>query len=306
MARPETPTDLLDDLDRSGDGLVASRPTAVNLSWAAERVSGAARAAAERTLRDAPLAGVRAIRTAVVEEALRIAADNERSCAAIGAFGQALVPPSANVLTHCNTGVLATGADGTAQSVIAAAHARGTGVHVWVDETRPMLQGARLTAWELAALRIPMTLVADTAAGSLMERGLVDLVVVGADRIAANGDVANKVGTYQLAVLAKAHRIPFYVAAPVSTVDPETRTGAGIVIEEREPDEVTHPRGIAFAPPGVTAANPSFDVTPARLVSAIVTERGIARRPFSVSLRRLLAAPSDSADVGARPAVSGS
>jgi methylthioribose-1-phosphate isomerase len=223
-----------------------------------------------------------------VEAAVAIALEDEESCAAIGRYGAALIPRGANVLTHCNTGAMATGGDGTAQSVIRAAHEAGKGIHVWVDETRPLLQGARLTAWELQRLGVPMTLVADAAVGSLMARGLVDAVVVGADRIAANGDVANKVGTYPIAVLARVHRIPFYVAAPVSTIDPRTPTGAHIVIEERSPDEVTRPFGVTIAPDGVAAANPAFDVTPARLVTAIVTDRGEVRPPFRSGIRGLL------------------
>jgi methylthioribose-1-phosphate isomerase len=206
----------------------------------------------------------------------------------MGEAGADLVPDPANVLTHCNTGALAVTGAGSAQAVISTAHRRGTRVHVWVDETRPILQGARLTAWELRRLGIPMTLVADGAAASLMGRGLVDLVVVGADRIAANGDVANKIGTYALAVLAGHHRVPFVVVAPTSTIDPATPTGEDIVLEERDPAEVTAPFGVRFAPEGTPAANPAFDVTPAGLVTAIVTERGVLRAPYAPSLRRAL------------------
>ena len=273
------------ELDAAGRMLVSSRPTAMNIGWAVERVSAAARAEAAGAPPGARGAG--AVRRRVLAEALSIAAEDEASCEAIGRFGSSLVPAGANILTHCNTGALATGGDGTAQGVIAAAHREGKGPHVWVDETRPVLQGARLTAWELQRLGIRMTLVADTAAGSLMARGLVDLVVVGADRIAKNGDTANKVGTYQLAVLARHHGIPFYVAAPVSTVDPGASDGAAIVIEERNPAEVTSPRGVPFAPDGTPAANPAFDVTPAALITAIVTDRGIATAPFGPSLGRL-------------------
>jgi methylthioribose-1-phosphate isomerase len=202
-------------------------------------------------------------------------------------LGAELLPEKSNVLTHCNTGALATGGWGTAQGVIVAAHLGGKGIHVWVDETRPVLQGARLTAWELQRFGVPMTLVSDGAAGSLMARGLVDVVVVGADRIAGNGDVANKVGTYSLAVLAAHHRIPFYVAAPISTVDLATPSGEAIVIEERDPREVTQFRGIRLAPEDTPALNPAFDVTPAGLITAIVTERGVLRPPFPSSLRRL-------------------
>jgi methylthioribose-1-phosphate isomerase len=223
----------------------------------------------------------------VTDEATRIALEDEASCEVIGRLGGGLLPDKANVLTHCNTGALATGGWGTAQGVIVAAHQAGKQVHVWVDETRPVLQGARLTAWELQRLGVPMTLVPDTAAGTLMASGLVDAVVVGADRIAENGDVANKVGTYQLAVLAVHHRIPFYVAAPFSTVDLQTPTGEAVVIEERDPREVTEPLGAVFAPEGTPARNPAFDVTPAELITAIVTDRGVIRAPFPSSLRRL-------------------
>jgi methylthioribose-1-phosphate isomerase len=277
---------LIKDLERAGRLLVGARPTAVNVSWAVDLVLGAARRAAV----DAPRGEeVEAVRRATVAEADRIAAADEASCAAIARLGADLVPPNARILTHCNTGSLATYGDGTAQGIVAEAHRRGRVSMTWVDETRPRRQGARLTAWELQRLGVPMTLVADTVAGSLMGRGLVDLVVLGADRIAANGDTANKIGTYQLAVLARAHRIPFYVAAPLSTVDVAITSGADIVIEERDPSEVTAPDGTPVAPPGTPAANPAFDVTPARLVTAIVTDRGVARPPLGRALSRLSA-----------------
>jgi methylthioribose-1-phosphate isomerase len=272
------------DLDKAGDLLIRSRPTAVNVRWAVERVLETTRTAAERRSRPAT---VESVRRAAVAEAMAIAREDRESCRAIGLFGRELVPQGANVLHHCNTGALATGGAGTAQSVITAAHRAGKKIHVWVDETRPVLQGARLTAWELGKLGVPMTLVADSAAGSLMSRGLVDMIVVGADRIAANGDVANKIGTYSLAVLARHHGVPFYVAAPLSTVDPDTRTGKDIVIEERNAKEVVAPMGMAIAPRGTRAANPAFDVTPARLIAAIITDRGVARAPYRTSLRRL-------------------
>ena len=272
---------VLRRLDRAGRTLVASRPTAANIAWAVDRVLRAAGAAA----RDGP----EAIRGAALREALAVAAEDEAACRAIGEHGAELVPAGSNVLTHCNTGALATGGWGSAQGVIVAAHRAGKRVHVWVDETRPVLQGARLTAWELRREGVPMTLVADVAAGSLMGRGLVDLVVVGADRIAANGDVANKVGTYPLAVLARHHRIPFYVAAPVSTIDPGTATGGDVVIEERSPAEVLAPLGVHVAPRGTRVANPAFDVTPAGLVTAIVTEKGVLRPPYRRALGRALA-----------------
>jgi methylthioribose-1-phosphate isomerase len=273
---------LLKDLRRAGELLVRSRPTAVNVAWAVRRVLAVAEGFADE--------GPRAVRRAVLREAHLIAREDEASCRAIGLAGADLLPDHANVLTHCNTGALATGGWGTAQGIIVAAHRAGKAPHVWVDETRPVLQGARLTAWELQRLGIPMTLQADTAAGSLMAEGGVDVVVVGADRIAANGDVANKIGTYPLAVLARHHRIPFYVAAPLSTVDPATPSGADIVVEERRAIEVTSPLGRASAPRGTRVRNPAFDVTPARLVTAIVTDRGVVRPPFGPALRRLVRA----------------
>jgi methylthioribose-1-phosphate isomerase len=279
--RSEGPTarDVVRDMESAGDRLIGSRPTAVNIAWAVERVLSAARSASDGS------GG--SVRTKAVDEALAIVAEDQAACVAIGRLGSGLVPERANVLTHCNTGALATGGPGTALGIIVAAHESDKEIHVWVPETRPVLQGARLTAWELQRLGIPMTLVADTAPGTLMARGKVDVVVVGADRIAANGDVANKVGTYQLAVLAKRHRIPFYVAAPLSTVDLSTPAGSKIEIEDRDPAEVTAPFGVPFAPAGTPAANPAFDVTPASLIRAIVTERGIAEPPFRSSLRRL-------------------
>jgi methylthioribose-1-phosphate isomerase len=273
---------LLKDLRRAGDLLVSSRPTAVNVAWAVRRVLDAAG-------RFAP-EGPASVRRAVLREAHLIAREDEAACRAIGLAGAELVPDRAGVLTHCNTGALATGGWGTAQGIIVAAHRAGKAPHVWVDETRPVLQGARLTAWELQRLGIPMTLQADTAAGSLMAEGGVDVVLVGADRIAANGDVANKIGTYPLAVLARHHGIPFYVAAPLSTVDPSTPTGAGIRVEARPAAEVSSPFGRASAPRGTAVRNPAFDVTPARLVTAIVTDRGTVGPPYGPSLRRLLRA----------------
>jgi methylthioribose-1-phosphate isomerase len=278
------------DLQRAARVLVASRPTAVNVAWAADRAVDAGRVAA------AAGGDAATVARAVVAEAERIDREERSACLAIGAAGADLVPKGSKVLTHCNTGTLATGWEGTAQAVITAAWAAGRCVHVWVDETRPLLQGARLTAFELRRRGVPMTLVADGAAGSLMARGEVQLVVVGADRIAANGDVANKVGTYQLAVLAKHHRIPFLVAAPVSTVDLGTPTGADIPIEERDPSEVTTPFGVAFAATGTPAANPAFDVTPARLVWAIVTDAGVVRPVSATALRRAVRSAPRRAD----------
>lgn len=272
---------LFRELNRAGDVLKATRPTAVNIRWAVDRMLETARGEC------CSVGGTQQrVHEALVAEALRIEAEDRDACAAMGKAGAELVPDPANVLTHCNTGSLCTAGIGTAQGVIVTAHEAGARVHVWVDETRPVWQGARLTAWELQRLRIPMTLVADGAAGSLMAAGKVDLVIVGADRIAANGDVANKVGTYSLAVLAEHHGVPFYVAAPLSTVDPATATGTDIVIEERDPAEVLAPLGLQIAAPGTVAANPAFDVTPAGLISAIVTDAGVIRPPYAEGLDR--------------------
>jgi methylthioribose-1-phosphate isomerase len=242
----------------AGELLRATRPTAVNLAWGIDRTLAAADP---------------------VAEAQAIAAEDLATNRAIGAAGVELIPPGARVLTHCNAGALACVGWGTAVGVIRSAHDAGLAPSVWVDETRPVLQGARLTAWELQRLGIPCTLVADSMAGSLMSAGEVDLVIVGADRIAANGDVANKIGTYPLAVLAAHHGIPFYVAAPLSTVDPATETGSDIAIEARDPDEVTVVGGTLIAPHGVAVSNRAFDVTPASLVTAYVTEGGVLAAP---------------------------
>jgi len=256
---------------RAAVRLAAVRPTAVNLRWGVER----ALAAFAEGGADAALAAAQAI-----------AEDDVRRNRAIGRHGLALVPPDAVILTHCNTGALACVGWGTALGVIRAAAEAGVRPRVLAGETRPLLQGARLTMWELDRLGIPAALVPDAAAAALMAGGGIDLVIVGADRIAANGDVANKIGTYSLAVAAHHHGIPFVVAAPTSTVDPATPDGAAIEIEERDPGEVLALQGVRIAPAGATARNPAFDVTPARLVHAIVTEVGVARAPF----RRALAA----------------
>jgi methylthioribose-1-phosphate isomerase len=287
---------LFRELARAGDALVATRPTAVNLRWAVARMLTAAREECCRV-------GGTLLRVheALVAEALRIQAEDREACAVMGRLGAELVPERANILTHCNTGRLCTAGIGTALGVVTTAHERGAGVHVWVDETRPVLQGARLTAWELSRLGVPMTLVADDAAASLMAAGRVDLVLVGADRIARNGDVANKVGTYGLAVLARHHRVPFYVVAPTSTVDLDTPSGRQIQIEERDPQELTRPLGLQVAPEGVRALNPAFDITPAELVTAIVTERGILRPPFTSALARAVSGASGRGRAGGGP-----
>jgi methylthioribose-1-phosphate isomerase len=273
---------LFRDLQAAARTLSGARPTAVNLTWAVDRMMEVARAEC-CTVGNTH----QRVHEAMVVEAVRIEAEDRDACASMGAAGAELLPDGANVLTHCNTGMLCTAGIGTALGVVIAAHRAGKRVHVWVDETRPVLQGARLTAWELGRLGIPRTLIADVAAGSLMAAGRVDLAIVGADRIAANGDVANKIGTYPVAVLARHHGVPFYVAAPTSTVDLAAASGADIPIEQRDPAEVVAPLGVAFAEPDTPAANPAFDVTPADLVTAIVTERGVVRPPYEAGLREL-------------------
>ncbi|MBV9897211.1 MAG: S-methyl-5-thioribose-1-phosphate isomerase [Chloroflexi bacterium] len=268
---------FLSALVEAADLLGATRPTAVNLRWALDRVLTQVRKVTERE-------GVQAAKRAVLQLADEMADEDVAVNRRIGAFGLDLVPGNANVLTHCNAGALATVDYGTALGVVRAAHEAGRGIHVFVDETRPFLQGARLTAWELQQMNVPMTLITDSMAGHFMSRGKVDLVVVGADRIAANGDVANKIGTYSVAVLAREHNIPFYVAAPVSTVDLSLACGDDIPIEERSSEEVTHLNGQPIAPEGVEAAHPAFDVTPARYVTAIITECGVVRPPFVETL----------------------
>jgi methylthioribose-1-phosphate isomerase len=272
-------------LEDVGARLIATRPTAVNLRWAVQHGLDLAR-------RMAPTATVPETQTALLDLADELAAADVAANQRLGALGQDLVPNGANVLTHCNAGALATVDYGTALGVVRAAHESGKQLHVYVDETRPYLQGARLTAWELRQLGIPMTLITDNMAGHFMQRGQVDLVVVGADRIAANGDVANKIGTYSLAVLAQAHGIPLYVAAPTSTIDLTLASGTDIPIEQRSPDEVVTLAGQRIAPYGTVAAHPAFDVTPARLVSAIVTEQGVLRSPYEPALRAAVAVSS--------------
>lgn len=259
--------------------LAATRPTAVNLFWAIERM---------KRLR-ASLDGLpsREIIQRMVEEAKQIRIDDIAICQAIGRHGEPLVPDGKTVLTHCNAGALATAGYGTALGVIRAAVSAGKKIDVFADETRPFLQGARLTAWELQQDGIATTLITDNMAGHFLHSGRIGCVVVGADRIAANGDVANKIGTYSVAVLAKENGIPFYVAAPVSTFDLTLPSGDSIPIEQRSPDEVTHVFGVPVAPEAMAAANPAFDVTPSRYVTAIICERGVARAPYEESLRRL-------------------
>jgi methylthioribose-1-phosphate isomerase len=260
--------------------MAATRPTAVNLFWAIERM--------KRSFAEGANAGesVDQIKDRLDREADAIHDEDVASCRAMGAFGASVVPDEARILTHCNAGALATAGYGTALGVIRGAIEAGKNVAVFADETRPFLQGARLTAWELVRDGIETTVITDNMAGSLMRSGRVNFVVVGADRIAANGDTANKIGTYSVAVLAREHGIPFYVAAPLSTVDLKTPDGSQIPIEERQAREVTHLKGAQLAPDGAKVWNPAFDVTPHNLIAGIITERGICRPPFTESLRK--------------------
>jgi methylthioribose-1-phosphate isomerase len=262
--------------------LAATRPTAVNLFWAIDRMRRLYHSLAGRPPGE--------IRRKLVEEALRIREEDIAICRAIGRHGAPLVPDGKTVLTHCNAGALATAGYGTALGVIRAAVESGKRVDVFADETRPFLQGARLTVWELQQDSIPVTLITDSMAGHFLKSGRIGCVVVGADRIAANGDVANKVGTYPVAVLAKENGVPFYVAAPISTLDLKLASGDGIPIEQRAAAEVTHVFGHRVAPEGTAVENPAFDVTPARYVAAIITEAGVARAPYEESLRKLAGA----------------
>jgi len=272
--------DLKRDLDQICDVIGKTRPTAVNLFWAIRSMQQKF-----ETLREHP---VPQIKLAIVEEAVRMHAEDIAINQAMGKHGAALMPATGGVLTHCNAGALATAGYGTALGVIRAAVEQGKKIHVYADETRPFLQGSRLTAWELVKDGIPTTVISDNMSGAMMRQGKIGAVIVGADRIAANGDVANKIGTYTVAVLAKEHGIPFYVAAPISTVDLDTPDGDKIPIEQRNPAEVTTIAGRLMTPKGVTIENPAFDVTPAKYVAAIVTERGIARTPYAESLAGLV------------------
>ena len=275
------PEALRAQLEGICERLRATRPTAVNLFWAIERM--------RRRFEEALRHGSSGVADALLDEARRIYDEDKEACRRMGDLGAELLPEQARVLTHCNAGALATAGYGTALGVIRSAAKAGKLATVFADETRPVLQGARLTAWELLKDGIPTTLIADSVAGHLMARREVNAVVVGADRIARNGDVANKIGTYTLAVLAKEHGIPFYVVAPVSTIDLETESGDKIPIEERAPEEVTHHGGRRMAPEGVGVRNPAFDVTPHGYVTAIVCERGVAKAPYAESLARLAA-----------------
>jgi methylthioribose-1-phosphate isomerase len=272
--------ELRTEFERACAELAGTRPTAVNLSWAVDRM--------RRRFNEIAGGSGRELRQALLAEALAIQTEDLEACRRMGDLGAGLIPMRARLLTHCNAGALATAGYGTALGVIRSAARDGKVAVVFAGETRPVLQGARLTAWELQKDGIPTTLIADNMAGHLMAIGEIDAVIVGADRIAANGDVANKIGTYTLAVLAKENGIPFYVAAPTSTIDLGTESGKRIPIEERPPQEVTHHAGQRLAPEGVGVRNPAFDVTPHRYVTAIVCERGIARAPYSESLGALV------------------
>ena len=267
-------TTFMQRLEEAGITIKAARPTAVNLMWAVDRMVGIANLEADTS----------SIKERLLTEAIAMEKEDEVINRQMGDHGKDLIPEGGSVLTHCNAGALATAAFGTAVGVIRANWENGKHFSVFNTETRPFLQGARLTAWEFQKLGIPSTLVVDSAAGMLMRRGEIGCVITGADRIAANGDTANKIGTYTLAVLAKENGIPFYVAAPISTVDMSLSNGDQIEIEERSSNEVTEFRGVQIAPEGVEAYNPGFDVTPAKFVSAIITEAGIARPPFNESL----------------------
>ena len=278
-SKAENGADLKKDFDQICEIIRQTRPTAVNLFWAIRRMQEKF-----ETLRVRPVAQ---IKQALIEESQRMHAEDIAANQAMGRYGATLMPASGGVLTHCNAGALATAGYGTALGVIRAAVEQGKKIHVYADETRPFLQGSRLTAWELMKDGIPTTVISDNMAGAMMKQGKISAIVVGADRIAANGDVANKIGTYTVAVLAKEHGLPFYVAAPLSTVDFETTDGSGIPIEQRDSKEVTHIAGKQMVPTGVEVENPAFDVTPAKYVTAIVTEKGIARAPYGESLQKL-------------------
>lgn len=271
------------DLQAAATVLRRSRPTAINLSWAIDRIL--------RRVGDRRLSVAQAVREAVLVEAQAIEALERDSNYKIGVNSLPLVPQGAKILHHCNTGPLATGDYGTALRVITAAHEAGKDVHAYVDETRPRLQGARLTSWELLRWGVPHTVIVDGAAAHMMRTIGIDLCVVGCDRVAANGDTANKIGTYQLALAARAHGVPFYVAGPTSTIDMAVASGDEIPIEERPAEEVTHVLGRQITPDGAAVANPAFDVTPAAYITAIITERGVVMPPFDVNLAKLLGTP---------------
>jgi len=276
------PGPLSKSFQRICDAFARTRPTARNLFWAIESM--------KRCFDAVFPAKPQEIKDALIREAVRICDEDIAINRRMGMHGQLLIADGDRLLTHCNAGALATAGYGTALGVIRAARDQGKSIHVYVDETRPVLQGARLTAWELMKEKIPATLITDNMAGFLMSRGRIDRVIVGADRIAANGDTANKIGTYSLSVLARANKIPFYIAAPLSTIDISVKTGADIPIEERNAAEVTSIQGVKIAPKGVDVYNPAFDVTPHRLITAIVTEEGVIFPPFRGNIKKLVKA----------------
>ncbi|MFZ0686067.1 MAG: S-methyl-5-thioribose-1-phosphate isomerase [Terriglobales bacterium] len=278
-SKAQNAANLQKDFAEICESIRQTRPTAVNLFWAIRRMTEKFETLGTRSVAE--------IQQALIEEAQYMHAEDIAANQAMGRHGATLMPASGGVLTHCNAGALATAGYGTALGVIRAAIEAGKKIHVYADETRPFLQGSRLTAWELMKDGIPTTVISDNMAGVMMQQGKIGAIVVGADRIAANGDVANKIGTYTVAVLAKEHGIPFYVAAPISTVDLATPDGSKIPIEQRNAREVTHIGGRQMTPDGVGIENPAFDVTPAKYVAAIITERGIARAPYEESLRQL-------------------
>jgi methylthioribose-1-phosphate isomerase len=273
--------DFLQQMDTICEEFSCSRPTAVNLNWAIKRL---------RDVAQNHSGSVEELKEAIKVEALKIWEVDIHINRTLGRLGETLVPDRSTILTHCNAGALATGGYGTALGVIRAAHEAGKQITVYVDETRPLLQGARLTAWELLKEGIPATLITDNMAGHFMRKGKVDLIIVGADRVVSNGDVANKIGTYSLSVLARAHKIPFYIAAPISSIDLAMRTGEEIPIEERNHEEVTTLAGTRLAPEGIMVANPAFDVTPHEYISAIITERGVIFPPYVEGLRKAVMA----------------
>jgi methylthioribose-1-phosphate isomerase len=282
-SKAETGAELKQEFDQMCEVLGKTRPTAVNLFWAIQRM--------RQKFEYLSMRPVAQIKHELVEEAKRMHAEDVAANQAMGRHGATLMPAEGGVLTHCNAGALATCGYGTALGVIRTAVEQGKKIHVYADETRPFLQGSRLTAWELMKDGIPTTVISDNMAGAMMRQEKIGAIVVGADRIAANGDVANKIGTYTVAVLAKENSIPFYVAAPFSTIDLETADGSKIPIEQRNPREITHIGDQAVTPEGVQVENPAFDVTPAKYVTAIITERGIARTPYEDSLRKLAEEP---------------
>lgn len=277
-AAPDEPRLLLDHLHAVADRVRRTRPTAVNLGWGVDQALSRAAEVAK--------GGTAGVRAALWDLADGLANADIETNQRLGAHGARLIPQGARILTHCNTGSLATVGWGTALGVVRSAHQAGTALHVVVDETRPFLQGSRLTAWELDAEGIPYTIITDNMAGYLMARAEIDLCIVGADRITASGDLANKIGTYTLAVLAQVHHLPFYVAAPTSTIDLTIETGAEIPIEERDPSEVLAFAGVRVAPTGASARHPAFDVTPSRYVTAFITEAGVLRPPYQEALAR--------------------